>query len=266
MYQHHVDSINNLVSLFKQKDEVIAIILGGSIAKGQEKETSDIDAMVILTDHALKEYLEKNKRSEGITGHCTYEGGYFDIKYFNKNFLVRAAKEGSEPTRNSFIGARCIYTKDDSIDDLIRKIPVYPVHQKQEKIISFLSALILNAFFFFDESIKRNDAYLRARTSTEIVLYGLRMLLAHNEHLFPCQKWLISAVEKLPNKPEGIVQLAYSFLENPTEENKTTFVMSILSFTNWGVDIQAEFTMLVSKFIQDQEIWWYESRPNIAEW
>lgn len=83
MYKHHEESINNLIKLFENNDEVIAILLGGSIAKGEEKESSDIDAMIILNDSAYESYSLKGKLSEGISEHCTYPGGYFDLKYFN---------------------------------------------------------------------------------------------------------------------------------------------------------------------------------------
>ena len=54
MYQHHIESIENLIQYFTGKKEVIALIFGGSVAKGCERPDSDLDAMVVLTEEAYE--------------------------------------------------------------------------------------------------------------------------------------------------------------------------------------------------------------------
>ena len=188
MYKHHEDSINNLIHLYKDNPEVQAIVLGGSIAKGRERIDSDIDVIIIVNETMYQSLKSQNKLSECFSDHCTYEKGYFDIKYFTKEYITEASKRGSEPTRNSFIGTRCIFSKDSEIDEIIKRIPVYPVWEKEDKILSFYSALDLNSGFFWGEAKKAKDTYLKYRTATDIVLFGMRMLLAYNEKLFPCPK------------------------------------------------------------------------------
>ena len=104
MYKHHEDSINNLITMFKDNSGILAIILAGSIAKGREKFDSDIDAIIIVNEDMHNILKSQNKLSEAISGLCTYEKGYFDLKYFTKDYILKASKMGSEPTRNSFIG------------------------------------------------------------------------------------------------------------------------------------------------------------------
>ena len=87
MYKHHEDSINNLIAMYKENPDVLSIALGGSIAKGRERIDSDIDAIIIVNDAMYKNLRNQNKLSECIYGHCTYEGGYFDVKYFTKDYL-----------------------------------------------------------------------------------------------------------------------------------------------------------------------------------
>lgn len=268
MHKHHQESINNLVCMFSNNPDVLAIILGGSIAKGKEKINSDIDAMVILEDNAYERYVSSNKLAECIFDHCTYENGYFDLKYFNKDYLVKASESGSEPTRYSFTGARCIHSLDEEINTLIREIPVYPIQLKQEKILSFYSALALNNFFFWDEAHKRDDRYLKMRVASDIVLFGLRLVLAYNNRLFPCHKWLLSAVEEVPNKPEGIIQKVNTFLESLTDESKDIFINSVDSLIQFErlADPEKRIEMVCTRFIEDNEWWWWKNRPNIAEW
>ncbi|CUH97039.1 hypothetical protein P22_3165 [Propionispora sp. 2/2-37] len=102
---------------------------------------------------------------------------------------------------------------DKEIEELIQRIPVYQLHEKKEKVWSFYSALFVNHVFFWGEAAKRNDLYLKTRVASEIVLFGLRLILAYNNRLFPCHKWLMSAVNEVPNKPEGIIEKANTFLQ-----------------------------------------------------
>ena len=60
MYKHHEQSIKNMIDYFK-KQGAIALILGGSVAKGTERADSDLDGMVILTE---KDYELKEKNSK----------------------------------------------------------------------------------------------------------------------------------------------------------------------------------------------------------
>ncbi len=53
MYQHHKDSLENMKKYFMEKD-VIALIFGGSVAKGNERPDSDLDAMVVVSDEIYK--------------------------------------------------------------------------------------------------------------------------------------------------------------------------------------------------------------------
>lgn len=143
------------------------------------------------------------------------------------------------------------------------EIPQYQANEKQEKIFSFLSAIKLNSGYFWGEVKKTNDLYLKSRVVSDIVLFGLRLILAHNNKLFPCHKWLLHTMEQVSEKPDGIIEIANEFLNNPTDETKDRFVNAILDFNDWGQD---DFSMIVTRFIEDNEQWWWKNRPNIVEW
>jgi len=107
MHQHHKESLENLKTYFGAREDVIALIFGGSVAKGCERPDSDLDAMVVITDSAYRLRVQNNTTTETIKGYCTYEDGYFDVKYMTKAYLEDAAYKGSEPTRNAFIKISC---------------------------------------------------------------------------------------------------------------------------------------------------------------
>ena len=145
---------------------------------------------------------------------------------------------------------------------LIEKIPVFQKQEKGDKMLSFYSAFNLNYGYFW--SMSENNAHLKIRVASDIVLFGLRLILQNNEVLFPCQKALLETIEKLENKPDDIIEKTICFLNNLTEEAKSEFVNAVLSFIDYTPP--EDYAEVLTRYIDDNEIWWYKQRPNIAEW
>jgi hypothetical protein len=236
--------------------------LGGSVAKGCERADSDIDAIIIVTDARYAALEKENRTAECIFGHCTYEHGYFDIKYTTVKYLEALEKKGSEPSRNAFKSSKCIYGKSKKVAGLIERIQLFQKQEKDDKMLSFYSALNLSGGYFW--SMAKDNAYLKIRAASDIVLFGLRLVLQNGEALFPCHKALFEAVEKLENKPEGIIDKAERFLGSLTGEAKDEFVSAVLEFIDYAPP--ENYAEVLTRFIDDNEIWWYKQRPNIAEW
>ena len=68
----------------------------------------------------------------------------------------------------------------------------------------------------------------------------------------------------MDKKPENIVNKANDFLEKLDDTTKDDFVNSILAYTDWN--IPKDFSKVLTRFIEDNEQWWYNNRPNITEW
>lgn len=262
MLEHHQQSINNLLDYFKDDHDVIAVILGGSIAKGCERPDSDIDAIIVVSKNKYIELDKSDKLSECIFGHCTYEEGYFDIKYCTEDYLRILAKTGSEPSRNAFASSQCLFTRNPEIESLLTQIPVFQKQEKDEKLLSFYSAFSLNHGYFWGQS--KDNMYLKLRSAADIVLFGFRLLLQENEELFPCHKSLFQAVSHLKNKPDNIIDKANLFLSALSDEAKNDFVTSIVEYINYIPP--KNHAKILTRYIVDNELWWYKDRPVIAEW
>ena len=143
MYAHHAESLQNMIDYFSGREEIIALVFGGSVAKGCERPDSDLDAMVVVTDEYYAQREKENRVTETISGYCTYEGGYFDVKYMTKAFIAAAADHASEPTRNSFIGARVLFSRDPEIPGIVARIPVFQKQERADKELSFFANLML---------------------------------------------------------------------------------------------------------------------------
>ena len=265
MYQHHEESLAIALDYFKTKsrlkDGLIAIIFGGSVAKGCERPDSDLDFMVIVTDEKYAQLKAEGIATEAIHGLCTYPEGYFDIKYYPKSFLSAVADHGSEPARNAWLKSQCLYTTDPEIPALVAAIPRFQTELRDDKMLSFYGEMELNSRYFWKMGV--NDRFLRTRAGTSIVLFGLRMILEENEIFYPCAKGLYAAIKSAPRKPDAILEKADRLLETLSDEAKDDFVNAIHEFLTWQ---PPEWDIATSRYTQDNELWWYNPRPLIAEW
>ena len=177
MYRHHTESVEKLKEYFLPMEGMIAIVLDGSIVKGNERPDSDIDALIVVTEEKYRKLAAENRLAEVIAGHCTYEGGYFDVKYKTKAILQASALHASEPTRNAYVKARVLYSADPDVAPLVEKIAAYPEHELDAKIRCFNANLQLNRGYFL-HCVPEENAYMRAHLAQEIVYSVYRLILA----------------------------------------------------------------------------------------
>ena len=264
MLKHHEESIRNLVSYYKDGEGVIAVILDGSIVHGNARPDSDIDAVIVVTEEEYETRKRENRLAEVVTGHCTYEGGYFDIKFKSKKVLELAAERASEPTRNAYLGAVTVYTKDEGISGLIERISAYPEGEVAAKVRCFNSNLQLNRGYFL-ACVKEDNAYMRAHLAEEIVYSVYRLILIENRVLFPCNRRLEDAVRACSRRPANILELGAAFLKDISAEQCEAFV------TAFGAQSKLPLSDNVSEncssYVHFYEDWWMEERPPFPnEW
>lgn len=262
MYQHHRESLENLKKYFSEKEEVIALIFGGSVAKGCERPDSDLDAMVVITEEAYALRVQNNTTAETISGYCTYEGGYFDIKYMTKEFLRDAAKKGSEPARNAFVKARVLFTKDLEIPQLVSEIPVFQKGEKEDKMLSFYADFWLNYYYFLKSC--PIDGYMKLHAVNEVIYSIYRMILQENEILFPSNRRLEEFVEKISDKTAVLVSLGKTAAKSQKMADVDAFVTYFLEILSWQTP--TDIGNVLSRYTMDFEQWWRIPRPNVNEW
>ncbi len=243
---------------------LIAIVLDGSVVKGNARVDSDLDAIVVVSEEKYRELAEQNRLAEVITGHCTYEGGYFDVKYKTKDILRRAARFASEPTRNAYVKAQVIYSTDEEIAPLVAKIAAYPEHELAEKINCFNANLQLNRGYFL-HCVGEDNAYMRAHLAQEIVYSVYRLILAENRTLFPCNRRLEEAVRGCKHRPENILELGRAFLQEITVETCEAFVTAFWSQS--GLPLTDDISENCSQYVRFYEDWWLKENPPFPnEW
>lgn len=249
--------------MLEEDPDLLAIIVGGSIAKGVERDESDVDVIVVLKDDQYLKRLSENRVALIWHDVCDYPGGYVEGRYISRSFIKEAAERGSEPTRSSFTGSYPVYCVDSDIAQWLPLIVHYPDERQKENIASFLAQMQFNRWFFWTDGKSRGDRYVQLRAATEIVLFGCRLILAYNRILFARQKQLIEQTLAAPLKPDGLEEKINRFLTELTDEAKEDFCKAVEDFGGWG---KTEFTEHLSHFLQDVELSWYNRVHATSEW
>lgn len=232
MFPHHEAAIARTVERFSAEPAVLGLLLGGSIAHGFETEGSDVDVMLVVSNEDFDSRLARLDTAFADVELAGYEGGYIDVKYVSPDYLDLVASRGSEPARFAFDGARVLFSRLDGLDDRVAAAARYPVEVRDDRIARF-AAQVEAWRWYSGEGQRKGDSYLLATASTRVALFAGRMLLAHNELVYPFHKWFLRVLENAPLKPAGIVELIRSVTASPTAEGAERIADTVLAFHDW---------------------------------
>ncbi len=234
MYEWQRRMVAKLKHHFEADARYLALILIGSVARREAREDSDVDFVLVATDdeYAVRA-ASKNlfyAASEFTDETSQQASGYIvDLPY-----LLDAAERADERTRFQFVRARILVSRISHLEQLVARIATYPEGERGEKMKSFYSQLPLH-FSFMELAEYSQNAYLLYETAVALVLFGGRLILAHNRMLYPGRKWFMREFEAAPDKPEGIVALATELLHHPGIAPAKAFYDSITQYTDWPV-------------------------------
>ncbi|WP_438026484.1 nucleotidyltransferase domain-containing protein [Sorangium sp. So ce233] len=261
---HHLRTVSRLVERLRADPCSVAIIIGGSQAKGLGKETSDVDFCWVVTDEE-----HERRRATGALVYCAsdeglvdYPGGYVDGKIVTHDFLRKVRDRGSEPARAAFLGAMVAWSRRpeiDRMDELVRAIATYPEHERAHKMQGFIAQL--EAMRYYLESAEQHDnQYLLSWAACRAVLFGYRLILAHNRILYPYHKWVRAFVTDAPERPEDLLRLADALIEAPGKRTGEAFCQAVLSFRDWEKPAQWQ-----TRFMDDSELNWLHAPPPLED-
>jgi len=261
MHPHHADTIRNVTAHFERDATVQALILGGSIAHGFEAASSDVDVLIVLsdTDHAAK------AKAGRLTYHndelATYPGGFIDGKFTSISFINDVVERGSEPARYGFKDARILFSRikdlpNGELDALLRRAATYPVADKKQRLKQFRAQFAAWRWFSAEARAKGN-CFLLNLAVAKLTMFGIRLILADNELLYPFHKWAIKELERAEDKPDGVVQAIERMNEEPSEQNVQAFFEMIKNHKEWEEGMPLDgWQRWGSQFMVDVELTW----------
>jgi predicted nucleotidyltransferase len=260
MIEHHKQTIEKVIDHFKKDDTFLALLIVGSVAKGLETAGSDVDIILIATDREYQKRIASKNIHVVLRDICDYPGGYVDGKIHDIGFLEEIADHGGEPARFAFKDAIVAFCRDSRIEQLVEKISAYPSGEKKRKLESFHSQIRV-LMGFIAEAETRKDIYYLNHAVKELALFGGRLILAHNNILFPYHKWFLHEVRNAPDRPETIVELMEKLLAEPSKANADLFAECVLNFRQWPMPQPNEWV----RFMEDSEWNWRNGNAPVGE-
>src|SRR6185295_18511076 len=126
-FPHQAETVLRVTEHFSRDPEVVALLLGGSIAHGFHAPESDVDILIVVSDADHRERQGTPRACFFSRELCTYAGGYVDGKYISEEFLRAVRAKGSEPARYAFQDARVLFSRSATLAALLHEIPRYPL-------------------------------------------------------------------------------------------------------------------------------------------
>lgn len=256
----HQRAITRLVEAYEDNPRFLALIVGGSVAKGCARADSDVDFMIVADDD---EFARRDAADDLFINRrdlCDYEGGFVDGKVIDLPYLRDVAAFGNEPSRAAFLGAFTAFCHRQEVEDILPAIPVYPQQGHERRIKAFYSmAFIQN--WLMGEAVRHDNPYTVLRAASQLALYAGRLVLAHNRVLYPYHKWLTRALEEAPEKPEAFMASLAALNAAPSAKTAGQLFDGLRQFRDWGVeDLEAYMW-----FMREVEWGWRGGRASLED-
>jgi hypothetical protein len=260
MEEHHKQTIINVTRHFEHDPEVLAVLLGGSLAHGFATASSDVDIVIVVPDQSFQERSTCDRLLFFSRELCSYPGGYVDGKYHSRSYLDEVRLRGSEPARFAFQDAQLLLSRGGDWAELLRQIARYPREHKADRIRRFYAQF--EAWHWYaQEAVRHENHYLLALSVTKLVLFGGRLILAHNEQLYPYHKWFLRVLAQVHDKPAGMLEQIEALCRQPTLEAVEVFFETITSFREW----EATAGAWPGEFLRDSEWNWLNGQTPVDD-
>ena len=261
MHIHHTEAIQRVTEYFQRDPEVLALLLGGSLAHGFETASSDIDILIFVSDDDYQKRFTENRIHFFNTELTSYPGGYVDGKYSTHGFVKQVAKKGSEPARFAFAGSRVLFSKVDGFAEDVHAAAQYPGTDKAERIQRFYAQF--EAWHWYcGEALRLDNPYLLGTSVSKFILFSGRLILAHNELLYPFHKWFLKVLESATDKPAGLLEDIRRLNENSNAENIESLYQQVRGFRAWTDDPAFSWP---TQFMLDSELNWLEGKTPVDD-
>lgn len=218
MTKKQEDTIQQLIDYAPSDPSILALILCGSIAQGTERDESDIDVFVVVTD----ERFEKEKTIKNYFWGTDVDTSEFktevDGKIIPKDFLKKVWELGNESIKNTLIHSKIIYSVDDEIVQLLTS--GVGLTNKTETMRKFY-ALMKSSRYSVDGQWD-NPLFVH-KCIYDTIFYACRLVLADNDILFPCVKNLNKTIKQCVRTPENFIELMEDAMSSCSMESLDRF-------------------------------------------
>ena len=259
--EHHRATIVRVVDRYAAGRGVLALILAGSVIRGEGDANSDIDFVLVVNEATQAERAARNALCVYDPEIATYPGGYADGKVIDVPFLQEVAERGNEVARAAFEGAVLAHCADERVPSLLARIPVYQERGHEDRLASFRAQLQV-AQWYVGEAEKRADRYLLMKSASDLAFWSARLVLAHNRMLYPFHKWLFKRLAGAADKPEGLQPAIDRLLAESCRLHADALADLVLQWRDWPDGGEA----WPQRFMRDTEWAWRRGAAPVSDW
>jgi len=254
MYEHHNRTINNLKARFEPDPNNLALLVVGSVARGDAGKDSDVDFFVVVSDQAFEALVAQNAVGIEANDCCVPPCPEANGGYIPKGRLQEISDRGNDIARNTYTRARVIFSHDPEIERLVADIPRYPQADRIRRMESYHAQMYYH-FSFFEFAYYSKTKYLIYETVTKMILSIGRMILADNRILYPARKWFWRELQKAPDKPAGICDAMLAFLDAPSIESGKHVIEMIEGFKAYPIPPEGMKARIAKENLLNLEEW-----------
>lgn len=260
MFLHHTETIDRTRDYFARQPHVTGLLLGGSIAHGFASPESDVDVLIVVDGDDFAERLRTGRTCFFSRDWCAPPTAYVDGKYISEGLLREVAAHGSEPARFQYQDATVLFDTTGHLEPLVRAAARYPREHKADRIRRF-QAQFEAWQWYASEALNKHNAYLLNLAVAKLTLFGGRLVLAHNEILYPYHKWFLRVLERAPDKPADLLERIEHLARSPGQDTIERFARTIRDFRDWEITHETWPAL----FMQDSELNWRSGSPPIDD-
>lgn len=249
--EHQERAIAAYVAQVRADAGTLGVVVVGSVARGQEREESDVDVYLIVDEPTFAANAAADRWAWVDRRDRDYPGSYIDVKMADLAYLRAAAAHGDDPTRASFLGARVAFSRTDEIETLVAAIPHLPDEVWSERVRSHVAQAHLHGGYFLRQAEQRGEPFLLQHANVHLTLAAARAAIAAGRRLMPGPKYVGALVREVP-APSAFVPAWERALAEPGSDSADALLAVLDGWLGHG---QSRDTSL-SVFIRDNELAW----------
>ncbi len=249
--EHQERALAAYVDQVAASPDTVGVVLIGSLARGVEREDSDVDVYLIVTADAFARSTAEDRWAWIDRQGLDYPGSYIDVKLADLDYLRTAVERADDPTRASFAGARVAFSRDDELSALVERISVLDADAWAARVRSHVAQVHLHGGYFLRQAEEHGDPFLLQHASVHTALAAARAALAAAHRLMPGPKYIQALVREVPS-PDGFVESWDRLLQEPSIASSNALIEII---DGWLGRDQTHLDSL-SVFIRDNELAW----------
>ena len=260
--RHHELTVAAFTRAQAKRPDTLGVVLVGSVARGEERPSSDVDVYLVVTDAAYDAAAAAGSVAWVSRDGVAYDGGYVDVKLASPAYLQRAVAEADDPTRASLVGARVTLDRMGGLADLLSAITVLPETTWTERVRSYRAQVELYGGYFLRQAAERRDEFLLHHAAVHACLAAGRLALARERQLFRGQKYLHADLASLQALPAGFLVQWQHLLTDPTPSASDALRATLDRWLGGRPGLDET----LGRFITDNELGWLTGRRPPEFW